>query len=61
MAFTLKISETAQSVVVNPHTIAAQGEGGALFGLTAGLYGAITRKDIADENAALIGEHVGTV
>jgi isoquinoline 1-oxidoreductase beta subunit len=45
MAFTLKVSETAQSVVVNPHTIAARGEGGALFGLTAGLYGAITLKD----------------
>jgi isoquinoline 1-oxidoreductase beta subunit len=28
--------------VVNPNTIAAQVEGGALFGLTAALYGSIT-------------------
>jgi isoquinoline 1-oxidoreductase beta subunit len=31
--------------VVNPDTIAAQMEGGTLFGLTAALYGAITLKD----------------
>jgi isoquinoline 1-oxidoreductase beta subunit len=31
-------------IVVNPDTIAAQVEGGALFGLTAALYGAITLK-----------------
>jgi isoquinoline 1-oxidoreductase beta subunit len=31
-------------IVVNPNTIAAQVEGGALFGLTAALYGAITLK-----------------
>lgn len=31
--------------VVNPDTIAAQMEGGSLFGLTAALYGAITLKD----------------
>jgi isoquinoline 1-oxidoreductase beta subunit len=30
--------------VVNPDTIAAQMEGGALLGLTAALYGAITHK-----------------
>jgi isoquinoline 1-oxidoreductase subunit beta len=42
MAFTLKVNGTAHSVVVNPDTIAAQVEGGALFGLTAALYGAIT-------------------
>ena len=44
MAFTLKVNGTAHSVVVNPDTIAAQVEGGALFGLTAALYGAITLK-----------------
>ena len=32
-------------VVVNPNTIAAQVEGGVLYGLTAALYGAITLKD----------------
>jgi isoquinoline 1-oxidoreductase beta subunit len=32
-------------VVVNPDTIAAQVEGGALFGLTAALYGAITLRN----------------
>jgi len=32
-------------LVVNPDTIAAQMEGGSLFGLTAALYGAITLKD----------------
>jgi isoquinoline 1-oxidoreductase beta subunit len=32
-------------IVVNPDTIAAQVEGGALFGLTAALYGAITVKN----------------
>ena len=32
-------------VVINPNTIAAQVEGGALFGLTAALYGAITLKN----------------
>ena len=32
-------------IVVNPDTIAAQVEGGALFGLTAALYGAITLKN----------------
>jgi isoquinoline 1-oxidoreductase beta subunit len=32
-------------LVVNPDTIAAQVEGGSLFGLTAALYGAITLKD----------------
>ena len=32
-------------VVINPDTIAAQVEGGALFGLTAALYGAITLKN----------------
>jgi isoquinoline 1-oxidoreductase subunit beta len=31
--------------VVNPDTVAAQFEGGALFGLTAALYGAITLKN----------------
>jgi isoquinoline 1-oxidoreductase beta subunit len=31
-------------IVVNPNTIAAQVEGGTLFGLTAALYGAITLK-----------------
>jgi isoquinoline 1-oxidoreductase beta subunit len=31
-------------MVVNPDTIAAQMEGGALFGLTAALYGEITLK-----------------
>jgi len=31
--------------VINPDTIAAQMEGGTLFGLTAALYGAITLKD----------------
>ena len=30
---------------MNPNTIAAQVEGGALFGLTAALYGAITLKN----------------
>jgi isoquinoline 1-oxidoreductase beta subunit len=44
MAFTLKVNGTAQSVVVNPDTIVAQVEGGAVFGLTAALYGAITLK-----------------
>jgi hypothetical protein len=34
MAFTHKVNGTAQSVVVNPDTIAVQVEGGALFGLT---------------------------
>jgi len=32
-------------VVINPDTIAAQVEGGSLFGLTAALYGAITLRD----------------
>src|SRR5258705_982665 len=32
-------------IAVNPDTIAAQVEGGALFGLTAALYGAITLKN----------------
>jgi isoquinoline 1-oxidoreductase beta subunit len=32
-------------IVVNPDTIAAQVEGGSLFGLTAALYGAITLKN----------------
>jgi isoquinoline 1-oxidoreductase beta subunit len=32
-------------LVVNPNTIAAQVEGGVLYGLTAALYGAITLKD----------------
>jgi isoquinoline 1-oxidoreductase beta subunit len=32
-------------IVVNPNTIAAQIEGGTLFGLTAALYGAITLKN----------------
>jgi isoquinoline 1-oxidoreductase beta subunit len=32
-------------IVINPDTIAAQVEGGALFGLTAALYGAITLKN----------------
>jgi hypothetical protein len=40
MAFTLKPNGTANDVVVNPDTIAA--ERGALFGLTAAQYGAIT-------------------
>ena len=32
-------------IVINPNTIAAQVEGGALFGLTAALYGSITLKN----------------
>ena len=32
-------------IVVNPDTLAAQFEGGTLFGLTAALYGAITLKN----------------
>ncbi|WP_309546778.1 xanthine dehydrogenase family protein molybdopterin-binding subunit [Sinorhizobium sojae] len=32
-------------LIVNPDTVAAQMEGGALYGLTAALYGAITLKD----------------
>jgi isoquinoline 1-oxidoreductase beta subunit len=32
-------------LVINPDTIAAQVEGGSLFGLTAALYGAITLKN----------------
>jgi isoquinoline 1-oxidoreductase beta subunit len=44
MAFTLKVNGTALSAGVNPDTIAAQVERGALFGLTAALYGAITLK-----------------
>jgi isoquinoline 1-oxidoreductase beta subunit len=32
-------------LIVNPDTIAAQVEGGCLFGLTAALYGSITLKD----------------
>jgi CO/xanthine dehydrogenase Mo-binding subunit len=46
MAFTLKVNGTALSVVVNPDTIAAQVEGGALFGFTARLYFAVTGKRI---------------
>ena len=44
MAFTLKVNGTAHSVVVDPDTIAAQVERGALFGLTAALYRPITPK-----------------
>ena len=42
MAFTLKVNGTAHNVVVNPDTMAARAERGALFGLTAAQYGAIT-------------------
>lgn len=46
---TVKVNRIVTAVdcgmTVNPDTIAAQAEGGALYGLTAGLYGAITFAD----------------
>jgi CO/xanthine dehydrogenase Mo-binding subunit len=41
MAFTLKVNGTAHSEVVNPDTIVAQVEGGALFCLTPAITNAI--------------------
>ena len=41
----VKFTSAPAIMRVNPNTIAAQVEGGAFFGLTAALYGAITLKN----------------